>query len=156
VAYGGSQARGLIRAVAINLRHSHSNSGSEPHLRPTPQLTATPDPQPIERGQGLNPQWFLVGFISDAPQWELPKVCGTLDAMKAKLQNCLSNHPLGISTFFFLGESSHTVPLYYKLCSQFPTFGEIAGVRTPGVHWESLALRKPSSSSRYLPCQVSI
>ena len=44
VVYGGSQARGLIRAVAASLHHSHSNAGSEPHLRPTPQLTATPDP----------------------------------------------------------------------------------------------------------------
>ena len=31
-AYGGSQARGLIGAVATGLRQSHSNSGSEPHL----------------------------------------------------------------------------------------------------------------------------
>ena len=43
-AYGGSQARGLIRAVAASLRQSHSNMESEPRLRPTPQLTATPDP----------------------------------------------------------------------------------------------------------------
>ena len=44
MAYGGSQARGPIGAVADSLRHSHSNAGSEPCLRPTPQLTATPDP----------------------------------------------------------------------------------------------------------------
>ena len=44
MAYGGSQARGLIRAVAASLRQSHSNAGSEPRLQPTPQLTATPDP----------------------------------------------------------------------------------------------------------------
>ena len=44
VAYGGSQARGPIGAVATGLHHSHSNVGSEPRLRPTPQLTATPDP----------------------------------------------------------------------------------------------------------------
>ena len=44
-AYGGSsQARGLIGAVATGLCHSHSNGGSEPRLRPIPQLTATPDP----------------------------------------------------------------------------------------------------------------
>ena len=55
-AYGGSQARGLIGAVAASLRQSHSNVGSEPCLQPTPQLTATPDPQPTEQGQGLNPQ----------------------------------------------------------------------------------------------------
>ena len=43
-AYGGSQARGLLGAVAAGLHHSHSNAGSEPHLGPTPQLTATLDP----------------------------------------------------------------------------------------------------------------
>ena len=42
-AYGGSQARGRIGAVATGLCQSHSNAGSEPHLQPTPQLTATPD-----------------------------------------------------------------------------------------------------------------
>ena len=31
-AYGGSQARGQIGAVAASLRHSHSNTGSEPRL----------------------------------------------------------------------------------------------------------------------------
>ena len=55
-AYGSSQARGQIRAITVSLRHSYSNSGSEPHLQSTPQLTATPDSQPTERGQGLNPQ----------------------------------------------------------------------------------------------------
>ena len=44
VAYGGSQARSQIEAVAVGLCHSHSNSGSEPHLGPIPQLTAIPDP----------------------------------------------------------------------------------------------------------------
>ena len=55
-AYGGSQARGLIGAVATGLRHSHSNTGSELHLRPTPQLMAMQDPQPTEQGEGSNPQ----------------------------------------------------------------------------------------------------
>ena len=41
MAYGGSQARGQIGAVATGLRHSHSHAMSEPHLWPTPQLTAT-------------------------------------------------------------------------------------------------------------------
>jgi len=31
-AYGGSQARGQIRATASGLRHSHSNARSELHL----------------------------------------------------------------------------------------------------------------------------
>ena len=42
-AYGGSQARDRIRAVAAGLHQSHSNVGSEPCLHPTPQLTAMPD-----------------------------------------------------------------------------------------------------------------
>ena len=52
VAYGGSQARGWIGAVATSL--CHSNTGSEPHLQPTPQLMVVPDPQPTEQGQGSN------------------------------------------------------------------------------------------------------
>ena len=40
MAYGGSQARGPIRAYAT----AHSDMGSKPRLQPTPQLTATPDP----------------------------------------------------------------------------------------------------------------
>ena len=43
-AYGGSQSRGPIRAVAAGLHHSHSIARSKPCLRPTPQLTAMPDP----------------------------------------------------------------------------------------------------------------
>ena len=43
-AYGGSQAKGPIRAIATGLRHRHSNTRFEPHLQPTPQLTTTPVP----------------------------------------------------------------------------------------------------------------
>ena len=39
-AYGGSQARGRIRAVAAGLRWSHSNVGFKLRLWPTPQLMA--------------------------------------------------------------------------------------------------------------------
>ena len=44
MAYGGSKARGLIEAVAASRRQSHSNTGSQPCLQPTPQLMAMPDP----------------------------------------------------------------------------------------------------------------
>ena len=43
-AYGGSQARVGIRAIAAGLCHSHSDVGAEQRLQPTPQLKATPDP----------------------------------------------------------------------------------------------------------------
>ena len=51
-AYGGSQARGPIGAVAAGLRHSHSNVGSKLHLRPSPQLSAmlVLNPQSEARG----------------------------------------------------------------------------------------------------------
>ena len=44
VAYGVSQTRGPIGAVAAGLHQSHSKGGSKLCLRPTPQLTATLDP----------------------------------------------------------------------------------------------------------------
>ena len=44
VAYGGSQVRGRIGAIAAGLHHSHSSARSKPRLRPTPQLTAKSDP----------------------------------------------------------------------------------------------------------------
>ena len=47
--------QGSSQSYAASLCQSHNNSGSEPCLQPTPQLTATLDPQPTERGQGSNP-----------------------------------------------------------------------------------------------------
>ena len=47
-AYGGIQTRGRIGAIAAGLHHSHSNARSELCLRPEPQLTAMPDPQPTK------------------------------------------------------------------------------------------------------------
>ena len=51
VAYGGSQARGPIRAAA-GLHHSHCNTGSEPNLGTTPQLMAMLDPNPLIEARG--------------------------------------------------------------------------------------------------------
>ena len=42
VTFGSSQAQ--IRAADAGLHYSHSHSGSEPHLRATPQFMAPPDP----------------------------------------------------------------------------------------------------------------
>ena len=62
-AYGGSQPRSWFGATAAGLCHSRSNTGSKPHLQPTPQLTAMPDPQPTERGQRLNLHSHDTGWI---------------------------------------------------------------------------------------------
>ena len=44
---------GWIRAVAAGLHHSHSNARSEPSLRPTLKLRATPDPNPLSETRNL-------------------------------------------------------------------------------------------------------
>ena len=44
LAYGSSQSRGLIRATAAGLHHSHRSARSTLHLWPTPHFRATPDP----------------------------------------------------------------------------------------------------------------
>ena len=43
-AYGSSSSRDWIGAAAAGLCHSHSNTRSEAHLWPTPQLEMTLDP----------------------------------------------------------------------------------------------------------------
>ena len=43
-AHESSQARGWIGAIAAGPHQSHNTTGSKPHLRATPQLTATLDP----------------------------------------------------------------------------------------------------------------
>ena len=43
-AYESFQGRGQIGDTAATLHHSHSNASSKPHLQPTPQLKAMPDP----------------------------------------------------------------------------------------------------------------
>ena len=44
MAYGSSQARGLIGVVAAGLSQSHSKVGSKLPLQPTLKLMAMPDP----------------------------------------------------------------------------------------------------------------
>ena len=68
MAYGGSQARSQIGAIAADLHHSHSNAISKPCLWPTPQLMATHCVRPeIEPASS----WMLVRFVSPKPWWEL-------------------------------------------------------------------------------------
>ena len=72
-AYRGSQARGLIGAVAPSLRQSPSNARSKPRLQSTPQLSAMPDPQPTKRGQGSNlqPYGSYLDSLTTEPRREL-------------------------------------------------------------------------------------
>ena len=76
-AYGGSQSRGRMGAAACtaaaSLHHSHSKLGSKPHLQPTPQLTAMPDPLTHWARPGIKSvsSWILVRFITAESQQEL-------------------------------------------------------------------------------------
>ena len=71
-AYGGSQARGPVGATTAGLYHSHSSARSELHLWPILQLTASSILSTLSE-LGIEPatSWFLVGFISVVPRWEL-------------------------------------------------------------------------------------
>ena len=51
MACGGSQARGLIGAVATGLHLSHSNVRSEPRLQPTPQSWQCQIFNPLSKGR---------------------------------------------------------------------------------------------------------
>ena len=66
VAYGGSQSRGRIGAIAACLHHSHSNEGSKPRLRPT--VTAHGNGGSLTHWvrPGIKPtsSWILVGFVN--------------------------------------------------------------------------------------------
>ena len=75
-AYGGSQARGPIGATAAGLRHSHSTSGSEPRLQPTPQLTAMPILDPLSEARDQTHNLVVTG--SAAPQWEFLETAGLI------------------------------------------------------------------------------
>ena len=54
MAYGGSQARCRIRAVAAGLPHSHSNARSKPCLRPNTPAHDNVGSLTTEQGQGTN------------------------------------------------------------------------------------------------------
>ena len=73
-AYGSSQARDPIGVAASSLCHSysHSNLGSEPHLRPAVQFMATPGSLTHWARPGIEPaaSWILAGFVTTGPQRE--------------------------------------------------------------------------------------
>ena len=65
--------RGPVGAVASSLCQGQSNSGSEPRLWPTPQVTEEADPIPTEQGQGTNlrPHGYQSGSLTTEPRGEL-------------------------------------------------------------------------------------
>ena len=66
-AYGDSQGRGLIGAVAAGLRHSPSNVRSEPHGDPHHSSWQHRILNPLRPGMELVSSWMLVRFVSAEP-----------------------------------------------------------------------------------------
>ena len=79
MAYGGSQARGRIGAIAAGLRQSHSNAGSQPSLRPQTHTTAHGNDGSLTHWArpGIEPatSGFLVGFVNHCAKVETPILC---------------------------------------------------------------------------------
>ena len=72
MAYGGSQARGLTGAAAAGLYHSHSNAGSELHLRPTPFLWQRHILNPLSKARYRTHVFMDTSWVRyHEPQWEL-------------------------------------------------------------------------------------
>ena len=65
ITYGNSQARGRIRGAVASLHHSHSNAGSELHLRLTPTVHSTVRSLTHWVRPGMEPasSWILVRFV---------------------------------------------------------------------------------------------
>ena len=59
MAYGGSQ----VRALAASLRQSHSNARSKSCLRPTPQLMAMLDPNPLSEARDRTHSLMVPSWI---------------------------------------------------------------------------------------------
>ena len=64
LAYGGSQTRGQIGAVATGLHHSQSNTGSESNL--PPHHSSWQRSLTHRESSGIEPalSWILVGFVN--------------------------------------------------------------------------------------------
>ena len=88
-AYGDSQARGRIGAVAASLHHSHSNARSEPHLRLTPQLTAMPCEARDQTQNLMVPSWIRSLSRDGTPR--APSFCSVSQALADG-----AHHPSGL------------------------------------------------------------
>ena len=122
-AYGSSQARGQIRAVAAHLYHSHSSVGSKPHLLPIPQLQQRRIINPVRPGIEPASSWILAGFVIAEPQQEL------LDG---------SNLTLQTASFVFLACYLTSLCLRFLICKM----GIITWARIECFSYRMIAVQK--------------
>ena len=91
VAYGSSQVRGWIGAVAVSLHHSSWQHQSPIHWgRPGIEAMSS---------------WLAIGFITTEPQWELPELSSFFAEVRGgrKTRHLASSKPSGGSIY---GEES--------------------------------------------------
>ena len=95
-AYGGSQARGPIRAVATGPRQSHSNARSEPCLQPTPEPQQRWVLNPLSKVRDRTGNLMVPSYsLTTAPPQELWYLISNLIAL------CLEKMLNVISVFLF-------------------------------------------------------
>ena len=104
MAYGSSQDRGWIRAVAIGLRHSHSNAGSKP-LSVT-YTTAHGNARCLTHRArpGIEPasSWILVMSVTAEPWQELPPASYLiLQILYKKRCSCICTLLLHLCKFYY-------------------------------------------------------
>ena len=125
-AYGGSQTRGQIAAVAAGLCQRHSNARSELGLRPTPQLRATLDPYPASKSRNqtcklmvpsqIHFHWAKMGM----PMRNL-KIYKTSQSLKEhKVENL--KHVIRASFKKQCRESSGSIIIYHRHLQQCRIF----------------------------------
>ena len=156
-AYGGSQARGLIRAVATGLYHSHSHIDLSCvcDLHHSSQPYQILNPLSNTRNQPAT-SWFLVGFISAAPRRELlllffmamPKGCGSSQA-KDPTCTAVITRATGVTTpdKDQLSHQGTPVSNYSELVSRQPTL--------QCSEMQSIAGGLPLTISSHLPQEFS-
>ena len=121
MAYGGSQTRGWIRAVAASLCHSHSNTGSEPHLAHGNARSLTHWVRPVIEPATL---WLLVRFVSTAPQQEILWVFFYIKIKNLSINISADQHSWGTNPVFvkiLVGSIAIRYAPFHGLnyCSQF-------------------------------------
>ena len=118
LAYGDSQARGLIRAIAASLSHSQSNARSHLHLPPA--MSCSSDGSLIHWVRpGLEPvsSWILLRFVICWAKMGTPRICFRCyrisyvfmfcyvlsfherDAVSAAFWICFYKNPIAVGAF---------------------------------------------------------
>ena len=96
MAYGGSQARGVIGAAPAGLRQSHSNVGSKPPSATYTTAHGNTGSFTHWARPGMEPatSWFLVGFVNHCAMTGTPQLANLevhLKQLMDQINSCNEN-----------------------------------------------------------------